>query len=83
MGFVSIAPGLDRVCVPLVHLAGLDVKLPEHKTIHDTLRSAQTGVNYMFVPVDQCYPVAKQKKENLDLFIPDGALKGIYLINSY
>lgn len=78
MGFGSIAPGLDRVCVPLVHLAGLDVKLQEHKTIHDTLRSGQSGVNYMFVPVDQCYPVSKQKKENLDLFIPNGALKGTF-----
>ena len=27
MGFGSIAPGLDRVAVPLVHLAGLDLKV--------------------------------------------------------
>ena len=53
MGFGSIAPGLDRVTVPLVHLAGLDLKSTEHKSIHDSLRSAQSGVNYMFVPVDQ------------------------------
>ena len=32
-------------------------------------------MNFTFVPLDQSYPVCKRKKENLDLYLPDGALK--------
>ena len=34
----------------------------------------------MFVPVDQYYPPCKTKKENLDLFIPQGALKANWMV---
>ena len=34
----------------------------------------------MFVPVDQYYPPCKPKKENLDLFIPQGALKANWMV---
>ena len=39
------------------------------------LKSQSAPVNFTFVPLDQSYPVCKRKKENLDLYLPDGALK--------
>ena len=39
------------------------------------IKSQSAPVNFTFVPLDQSYPVCKRKKENLDLYLPDGALK--------
>merc|ERR1712113_417578 len=76
MSYSSIGPGLDRLTVPLVHLAGLDVKHNAiHKCMHDTFRSSQSKpVNFTFVTLDHLYPASKPKKENLDLYLPQGAL---------
>lgn len=61
MSYSTIGVGLDRLAVPLIHLAGLDVQRNAvHKYIQDTFRSMQNKpANFAFVPVDNQYPMSK------------------------